>query len=447
MHRPSQDDDAVGALLDAALLSCLPSIADLDLQAYVAAVGNRVAVQASVADRRWTFRLIDDHRPLAFALPGSFVYVALGLLLRVQSEAELAAVLAHEMGHALAGHGHTALAAVFEGGGMFKSLDIEVEADAIAFRLLAHGGYGTDALPQVLRELAVLMPGAREELGRRVQRLEQMVAPPRTSHSPDRLLDSLDGAVLRAPGVSMIGLRGWGAQAEAGSPCDPLVVYNAAGSRVSISSRSRERPPLLGEAITAPEGYALYLRPDPRDDAVVAHAAMRGPAGAWREITYEGAPDATMAEATATLRSMWAPAPGSRARVIRAREGDTVAALHAAHCPLADLAWMQSVSGVGAGETLHPGDSVLCTDAFETATPPGANLDPTPSLSHQTILRTDAEPQLVGYNTPSSHEGTKPHTRLALQASPPQGPLGWSQLAGPHVVGYSSPSICPYLIK
>ncbi|MEZ5312984.1 MAG: M48 family metalloprotease [Thermoanaerobaculia bacterium] len=52
----------------------------------------------------WSFKVMDDPAVNAFALPGGFIYVTRGILERMTSEAELASVLGHEIGHVTAQH-------------------------------------------------------------------------------------------------------------------------------------------------------------------------------------------------------------------------------------------------------------------------------------------------------------------------------------------------------
>jgi predicted Zn-dependent protease len=69
---------------------------------------NRLAqnlVRNSDARVPFTVRVIDSRQVNAFALPGGFLFVNTGMLLRTESEAELAGVLAHEIAHVAARHG------------------------------------------------------------------------------------------------------------------------------------------------------------------------------------------------------------------------------------------------------------------------------------------------------------------------------------------------------
>ena len=52
----------------------------------------------------WQFRVVDDPLVNAFAVPGGFIYVTRGILAHMESEAELASVLGHEIGHVTARH-------------------------------------------------------------------------------------------------------------------------------------------------------------------------------------------------------------------------------------------------------------------------------------------------------------------------------------------------------
>jgi predicted Zn-dependent protease len=77
---------------------------DPALQDYVAQLGHSIAERAERPNLPWTFRLVDDSAVNAFALPGGFVYMTRGILAYLDSEAELAMVMGHEVGHVTARH-------------------------------------------------------------------------------------------------------------------------------------------------------------------------------------------------------------------------------------------------------------------------------------------------------------------------------------------------------
>jgi predicted Zn-dependent protease len=80
---------------------------DAALQEYVHGIGTALARTSERPGLPWTFRVVDDPTPNAFALPGGFIFVTRGLLNLMDSEAELASVLGHEIGHVTARHSVT----------------------------------------------------------------------------------------------------------------------------------------------------------------------------------------------------------------------------------------------------------------------------------------------------------------------------------------------------
>ena len=79
-------------------------VADPALLAYVQAVGGRVAKQSPRQDLLYTFQIVNQPEPNAFALPNGNVYLSRGLLVLANSEDELAGVLGHEVVHVAARH-------------------------------------------------------------------------------------------------------------------------------------------------------------------------------------------------------------------------------------------------------------------------------------------------------------------------------------------------------
>jgi predicted Zn-dependent protease len=75
------------------------------VQAYVNEVGQKLAKQSHRANLHWTFTVLDSTEINAFALPGGYVYITRGIMAYLDSEAELAGVIGHEIGHVTARHG------------------------------------------------------------------------------------------------------------------------------------------------------------------------------------------------------------------------------------------------------------------------------------------------------------------------------------------------------
>lgn len=77
---------------------------DQELAEYVEDLGLRLAANSERPNLPWTFRVLDDPTVNAFALPGGYIYVTRGILTYLSSEAELAGVVGHEIGHVTAQH-------------------------------------------------------------------------------------------------------------------------------------------------------------------------------------------------------------------------------------------------------------------------------------------------------------------------------------------------------
>ncbi|HEV8242224.1 MAG TPA: M48 family metalloprotease [Thermoanaerobaculia bacterium] len=94
----------MGKEADAEIVSTVGVYDDYDLGEYVTEVGQRLAASSERPYLPWSFKVLDDPTVNAFALPGGYVYVTRGILAELGSEAELAAVLGHEIGHVTAKH-------------------------------------------------------------------------------------------------------------------------------------------------------------------------------------------------------------------------------------------------------------------------------------------------------------------------------------------------------
>jgi predicted Zn-dependent protease len=79
-------------------------LADEKVQSYVREIGMRMAKASERPDLPWQFTVLDDPTVNAFALPGGPVFITRGILTHLNSEAELAMVVGHEIGHITARH-------------------------------------------------------------------------------------------------------------------------------------------------------------------------------------------------------------------------------------------------------------------------------------------------------------------------------------------------------
>ena len=78
---------------------------DRELEAWLQEIGNRLVPETTDFYQRYRFYLIRDPSPNAFALPDGQIYVHTGLIGRLENEAQLASLLAHEINHVAGHHG------------------------------------------------------------------------------------------------------------------------------------------------------------------------------------------------------------------------------------------------------------------------------------------------------------------------------------------------------
>jgi len=96
---------AMGAEADPSIVAEFGVYDDENLAAFVDGIGQAMAKVSHRPTLKFTFRVMDSPVVNAFALPGGFVYFTRGILAHFNSEAELAGVMGHEIGHVTAQHG------------------------------------------------------------------------------------------------------------------------------------------------------------------------------------------------------------------------------------------------------------------------------------------------------------------------------------------------------
>lgn len=175
-----EEEIAIGKQIAGNLLGASPLVKDKQLQKYINNVGRWVASQSERPDLPWHFGVIETKDINAFAAPGGYIFVTRGLYQQLKSEAALAGVLAHEIGHVIRQHhlkilqksslvdlGGQALARQaggnekvqqFIGSGaevVARSLDknAEFEADSIAVVLSTRAGYDPFSFLEVLQDI------------------------------------------------------------------------------------------------------------------------------------------------------------------------------------------------------------------------------------------------------------------------------------------------------
>ncbi|HEU4516486.1 MAG TPA: M48 family metalloprotease [Steroidobacteraceae bacterium] len=152
---------------------------DINLQEYVQHVGDKLAAVSEMPELEWHFTIVDTDDVNAFATMGGYVYISRGILPYFQNEADLAAVLGHEIGHITAEHLKkqnrkgmlsglaSAATAIFTGMPALADLtnmagqaiisgygrEAELEADRLGASYLAKSGYDPEAMIRVISTL------------------------------------------------------------------------------------------------------------------------------------------------------------------------------------------------------------------------------------------------------------------------------------------------------
>jgi predicted Zn-dependent protease len=177
-----QDEIALGRKTNQQVLDQYSVYDDPALQTYVQSVGEKLAAKSHRSDLVYRFTVLDTREVNAFALPGGYIYITRGLISYLNSEAELAAVLGHEIGHVTARHSvrqysaaqfaniGATLGALFIPGmntaGSQQLVQLfgtallrgygrehELEADSLGAEYLARSSYNPQAMLEVVRVL------------------------------------------------------------------------------------------------------------------------------------------------------------------------------------------------------------------------------------------------------------------------------------------------------
>jgi beta-barrel assembly-enhancing protease len=159
--------------------------------ALVQRIGEELVHQSFAAKSpyKFSFHVLADQKTVnAFALPGGPVFITEGLLRQLKTEAELAGVLGHEIGHVIARHSSERLAkqqltqgllgALVVGSGDYTTAQIgqvvgnminmsygredELESDALGIRIMAEAGYDPRGMVRVMEVLAKASGGSRQ---------------------------------------------------------------------------------------------------------------------------------------------------------------------------------------------------------------------------------------------------------------------------------------------
>lgn len=177
----------MGREADQAFTAQLGVYPDEELGTFVRRLGQKLSATSERPGLPWSFRVVDDPTVNAFALPGGFLFITRGILASLNSEAEVAGVLGHEIGHVTARHSvsqisRQQLQSLGLGVGSVLSSDLrqvsgvlssglqllnlkygrgdELQADMLGLRYMTRAGYDPDQLMEVFRTLALASGGS-----------------------------------------------------------------------------------------------------------------------------------------------------------------------------------------------------------------------------------------------------------------------------------------------
>ena len=288
---------------------------DQRLQAYVNEIGQKLAKQSHRANIPWTFTVLDSPEINAFALPGGYVYITRGILAYMESEADMAGVIGHEIGHVTARHGAqratrqqtaglgvlaaTVLGAVLESkvgvsggtemfGQMAKGMaagyvakysrEQELQADSLGAEYLARSNYDPRNMIDVIRVLKLQEAFAVEEA-----RAEGRPAPEGANW-----LSSHPSNDQRLQQISQNAAKYQGSYASDGAQRFLQVVQGMRFGESPEQGLTRGQNFYhagLGLAMTAPAGWRIQNEPEaltfvaPQGDAALRMVAMPPRAG------------------------------------------------------------------------------------------------------------------------------------------------------------------------
>lgn len=153
----------------------MPLSKDAQLNNYVNRIGQRLAAASTRNDIPYKFQVVKDSRINAFATMGGYVYVTTGLLAAADNEAQLASVMAHEIGHIASRHlveqmrqqaltqGVASAAGLDRNVAASIALDLavnrpnsrkdEFEADQAGLKIMRQASYAESAAPTFMRKL------------------------------------------------------------------------------------------------------------------------------------------------------------------------------------------------------------------------------------------------------------------------------------------------------
>lgn len=272
-----EDELQLGARMHPQIIQQYGIYRDQGLQNYVNNIGQKLAAVSHRPNIKYRFTVLDDDQVNAFATPGGYIYITRGIMAYLDSEAELAAIIGHEIGHvtarhAVRQHGKSsivrAISAVagmltplqsgsvltgYVGGALLSGFGrkAELQADGLGAEYLAKAGYDPESIIDVLRVMKQKelfeVERARQE-GRKAQVYHGIFA---THPDNDTRLKEVVGAAdkLQVSPDAVVNTEAYL------SRINGLVYGESSRNRIIRKNRFYDRG--LGIKVTFPEGWAI----------------------------------------------------------------------------------------------------------------------------------------------------------------------------------------------
>ena len=165
-----QGESAVGEASVSQIKKQVPLLQDEAVTEYIDRIGQRIAAASGREEFDYQFYVIMDNNLNAFALPGGKIFINAGAIMKTDSEAELAGLLAHEVSHSALSHGfqlvtkgnltsnivsyipyvgNTASSLIV----LNYSRGMEQQADVFGTRILVNAGYAADGVRNLMAQL------------------------------------------------------------------------------------------------------------------------------------------------------------------------------------------------------------------------------------------------------------------------------------------------------
>ena len=269
------------------------------VDAYLTQLGQRLAAKLPTNGVQYPFEFhcVNDKAINAFALPGGYVFINRGAIEAADSEAQLAAVMSHELSHVALRHGTnqatkaeaaqgflgiaggifgdtaggallTKLGAFAAGGVLLRySRTAESQADVMGTQVLYDSGYDPRAMAQFFEKLEAETkgknppeffsdhPSPEHRVDRVNEEIDKLGGPPQNAKRDSKGFEAIKREVLALPVAKKLTPGAAGAAGPPAPPSENFAVYQASSYTLKYPDNWKKYPDSEGSGVSfAPEG-------------------------------------------------------------------------------------------------------------------------------------------------------------------------------------------------